>query len=411
MRKSIKLISFILCLVMIVCSAPISAFAEETGEDNSSPSTVEPAQDTTTKPSTTKKVKPKKTKVEGLPEYINKKADKKASFKITITPADPKRVVKLQLYNSKKKKYKTIKTYKTKVAETAKLKITIPDKYRKKTTGKWRIVIAKSKTGKRYISKSFKVVTSNVDLLGLNSKAACIYCIDTDKVIYEKKMNQRRQPASCTKVMTAICVIEEGKFYGTSKTVAAAQRTPAKRLYAKSGDRWRNKDLMYAMLLPSANDAAVLLAWGVGGTGKKFAKIMNKTAKKIGLENTHYTNSYGLPDKTHYTTAYDLAKTVAYAGTLPEFRQVVGTSHYSFSSVNYHNHYSFGTADKMKGWKGHIGGKTGSSHKSGACFAGLYKYGGKTYAVTVLGASSKSVRWNDMGKLYRYIQNNGNEKY
>ena len=224
-------------------------------------------------------------------------------------------------------------------------------------------------------------------------------------------MHVRRQPASTTKVMTAICVIESGKLGGTSKTVAAAGRTPEKRLYARKGDKFRNKDLMYAMLLPSANDAAVLLAWGVDGTGKKFAKRMNKTAKKIGLENTHYTNSYGLPDKEHYTTAYDLSKTVAYAGTLKDFRKIVKKSRYSFKSVNYHRSYSFGTADKMKGWKGHIGGKTGSSPRSGACFTGLYKYGGKTYAVTVLGASSKKIRWSDMSKLYRYIQKYGNSKY
>ncbi len=407
MTRLAKPLSLILSVIMLICAFPLTVFAEDT-----TPPT-EPTSETSTEPTTVPvtKAKPVKTKVTGIDKYINNKYDSKVSFTVKITPADPARTVKLQLYNSKKEKFKTVKTYTTKTAETAKLKITIPKKYREKTTGKWRIVISKSETGKKYVSKVFKVTTSNIDLLSLNSKAACIYCVDSEQVLYDKKKDVRRQPASTTKVMTAICVIESGKWNGTSKTVAAAQRTPAQRLYARTGDSYRNKDLMYAMLLPSANDAAVLLAWGVDGTGKEFAKRMNKTAKKIGLENTHYTNSYGLPDKTHYTTAYDLSKTVAYAGTLDKFRQVVGTSHYSFNSIKYHRHYSFGTADKMKGWKGHIGGKTGSAPKSGACFTGLYKYGGKTYAVTVLGASSKAVRWKDMAKLYRYIQRYGNDKY
>ena len=392
---------------MLFSAMPISVFAEDTsGTDTSDVSESTEPTEPTTEPAG-----PVKTVVAGIPSKINKKASAGVSFTVSVTPSDPKRTVRLQQYISKRKKFKTVKTYTTDKAESAKLNISIPKKNREKTTGKWRIVVDKSSNGEKFVSKTFTVTSTNVKNLGLNAKAACIYCVDTKQAIYDKKMNKRRQPASCTKVMTAIGVIESGKWNKTSKTVSAAGRTPAKRLYAKKGDRFRNKDLMYAMLLPSANDAAVLLAWGVDGTGKNFAKRMNKTAKKIGLKNTHYTNSYGLPDKTHYTTAYDLAKTVAYAGKLKKFRQVVKTSHYSFSSVKYHQHYSFGTADKMKGWSGHLGGKTGSSYKSGACFAGLFKYGGKTYAVTVMGCSSKAVRWNDMGKLYKYIRSYANQKY
>ena len=393
---------------MAFVAIPFSAYAEE-------PDTTVPVSDTTTttttQPTTEPKiVKPKKTVVKGMPETLNKKASKEISFKIKISPADPKRTVKLQLYNSKKKKYKTVKKYTTEKADTAKLKITIPDKYRKKTTGKWRIVINKSKTGKKY-SKTFKVTTSNLELLGLNAKTACIYCVDTGQVLYDKKMNTRRAPASTTKVTTAICVIEQGKFYANSKFLPLARRAPAGRLNGRDGDVYRNRDLMHLMLLPSANDAAIVMAWNIAGSNKKFAKIMNKTVKKIGLENTHYMNSFGEPHKEHYSTAYDLAKTVAYAGQYEEFLSVVKKTSYSFKSLKYRQSYYMVAADKLHGIDGHIGGKTGLSKQAGACYTGLYKHDGRTYAVCVMGCTSKPVRWVDMKKLYAYIRTYGRVKY
>ena len=410
MRISLKVLSLILCLTFVFTAVPLQAFAEEITETTT---VTEPETQPTTKPQKKKKkkAKPKKTKVTGIPQTINKKAEKAASFKITVTPADRKRVVKLQLYNSNKKEYKTVKKYTTKKGKKAKLRITIPDKYRKRTTGKWRIVVNKNKTAKQYVSKPFKVRTCNINNLGLNAKTACIYCVDTGAVLYDKKMNTRRAPASTTKVTTAICVIEQGKFYSNSKFLALARRAPAGRLDGITGDVYRNRDLMHLMLLPSANDAAIVMAWNIAGSNTNFAKIMNKTVKKIGLENTHYMNSFGEPHKEHYSCAYDLARTVAYAGQYADFLSVVRKTSYSFRSIKYRKYYSMVSADKLHGIPGHIGGKTGLSKQAGACYTGLFKYGGKKYAVCVMGCSSKPVRWNDMRKLYSYIRTYGNTKY
>lgn len=404
MRKSFKILSLLLCFVFVfTTAAPLSVFAEEDITE-----IIEDIETTTT--TTTTKPQIVETTVKGLKDSYNAKADKDLNINLRISPATPKRTVRLQFYDSKKKKYKNIEKIVTEEGNSAKIRFTIPQKYRKKTTGKWRIVINKTKTGKAF-KANFKVVTNTLEYLNLNAKTACIYCVDTDQVLYDKGMNKRRHPASTTKVTTAICVIESGKYYKNSKAVAASRRPPAKKLNSKAGDYYRNKDLMCAMLLPSANDAAVMLAWGVSGNGKKFAKLMNETVDKIGLKNTHYTNSFGSPAKDHYTTAYDLCKTVAYAGQFKEFREVVTKRKYSFKSVKYKRSCSVVSADKLHGIKGHIGGKTGLSVQAGACYTGLYQYKGKTYAVTVMGCKNKQIRWVDMKKLYKYIRTYANTKY
>ena len=403
MSKRVKMVSLFLCAVMLFASLmPFYAYADEEID-----TTVPTTESTTASTTAAKKV----TTLTGLKEYYNANADKAIEVSFWVAPANPKRTVHLQTYNSSKKQWKEINKVVTTQGNSAAVKFQIPAEYRKKTNCKFRVVVDETTTGKYFASKYFTVVTSNLETLNLNAKTACVYCVDTGQVLYDKKMNKRRHPASTTKVTTAICVIESGKFYSNSKAVAASRRPPAKVLNSRSGDIYRNRDLMHAMLLPSANDAAVMLAWNVSGNGKKFAKLMNKTVKKIGLKNTHFTNSFGSPDKQHYTTAYDLSKTVAYAGQYKEFRQVVGARRYSFKSVKYKRSYTVKAADKLHGIKGHIGGKTGLSIQAGACYTGLYKNGGKTYAVTVMGCKNKPIRWVDMKKLYKYIQTYGNQTY
>lgn len=400
MNKFVKTMSLLLCAVMLFSAvSPLGVFADE------------PIEETTTTTTTTTAPQKKATVLTGLNEYYNAASDKEMNISFTVAPANPKRTVHLQFYNSSKKQWKEISKLVTAEGNSAAVKFQIPSDYRKKTNGKWRIVVDETTTGKYFASNYFTVVTNNLETLELNAKTACIYCVDTGQVLYDKKMNKRRHPASTTKVTTAICVIEAGKFNANSKAVAASRRPPAKVLNPRSGDIYRNKDLMHAMLLPSANDAAVMLAWNVSGNGKKFAKLMNQTVKKIGLKNTHFTNAFGSPDKKHYTTAYDLSKTVAYAGQYKEFRQVVGARRYSFKSVKYKRGYTVKAADKLHGIKGHIGGKTGLSIQAGACYTGLYKRGGKTYAVTVMGCKNKQIRWKDMKKLYKYIGTYGNQMY
>lgn len=407
-----KVICAFLSVVMLVTVLqPFSAFAE--GEEDTSESTSESTTEPTTKPTTTKPVKKTATKVTGIQyKFVSKKSEK-ISMTIKISPARPRRTVRLQLYNSKKKKYVDVKTYTTPYMRTAPLTITIPTKYRNKTVGYWRIAVDESDKAKAYHSKHIKVTTRNIETLELSSKAACIYCLDTNQVLYDKKKDKRLKPASCTKIMTLICVIESGKWSGTSPVTVSAQNVDACKLNPRSGDRYRNKDLCYAMILASSNDSALMLAHGTAGTYKAFTKRMNKTAKKIGLKNTHFTNSFGTPDKKHYTSAYDLCKMSAYGYNYEKYRKVVGTKGYGFKSLKYKKKYGCHTADKFikQDMEGQIGGKTGFSEVLGASYSGLYEYKGKVYAITIMHAKTKKIRWKDLRKLYKYIRMYGDKQY
>ncbi len=392
-----RILCIILCAVMAFCALPINAMAEGGSET----------------PSTTKAAAKAETKVTGIEYLYNLKQSQKLAFEITVSPANPARTVLLQRYNSEKKKYYTKVTYTTNKMKKAKLRVVIPKKFRRRTYGKWRIVVEASDKAKRYISKPIKVYSSNVRTLELSSDAACIYCIDTDKVIYNKSMERRLKPASCTKIMTLITVIETGKFGGTSPVTYRSVNVPAERLHAIVGDRYRNRDLCYAMILGSANDAAVMLASGTAGSNDNFVRRMNNIVDDIGLENTHFTNTFGDPNKNHYTTAYDLSRITAYGYNYNRFCEVVGTEQYGFKSLKNGKRYGCYTADHMvrDKVKGHIGGKTGYSEVYGASYSGLFKYKGRVYAVTQMNAESKGVRWKDVRKLYKYVRKYSRTKY
>ncbi len=213
--------------------------------------------------------------------------------------------------------------------------------------------------------------------------------------------------------MTLITLIESGKFNGTSPVTYKSRNVAAQRLNAYSGDRYRNRDLAYAMILGSANDAAVMIATGVSGSERNYARRMNRIVRKIGIKHTHFTNTYGSPNKRHYTTAYDLSRITAYGYRYDRFCQVVGKEQYGFRSVKYHKRYGCYTADHMvrRHMKGHIGGKTGYSEVLGASYSGLYKYKGRVYAVTQMNARTKPLRWKDVSKLYKYVRKYGKSKY
>ena len=103
-------------------------------------------------------------------------------------------------------------------------------------------------------------------------------------------------------------------------------------VYLETGDRLSLDDLVWALMLESANDAAAAIAINVAGSVDAFAELMNAKAKEIGLENTHFTNPHGLDNEEHYTTARDLAKLAAHALSNPRFREIVSTYRHKYLS-------------------------------------------------------------------------------
>ena len=352
-----------------------------------------------------------KTKISGILSDFSALSSSTLERTITVTPANGTRVVRLQLYSSKEKMYKTIKKYTTADSDSAKVKLVFPKKHRKKLHGKWRIHVAKSETA-RSAEKYINITSRNIVEKELKSKAACIICVDDNTTLYVKNSRKELKQASTTKVMTAVLLLESDLLDVNNVISQKASDTPYSKPWMVPGDSYTNRQLLHALMLPSSNGAAVAIAESVSGTTKRFVKEMNKKAKELGMNNTHYVNSHGLDAKNHYSCAYDVAYIMGYAyKNNKTFRSVIAKRKYKITSKQGRSQ-TIETTDKMKDYSDkHKGGKTGFTTPAGCCFSSIYEHKGKTYAVCVLGAKSADFRWNDMKKLYKYIDKYAASKY
>lgn len=363
-------------------------------------------------------VQPDQSEVSVSSTKINKTLKQNVVIKADIYPANEERTVKLQRYNTSKKKWSTISTM-TAVSTSddghASVKFDVPSEKRKKTTSKWRVYVSKSDHAASAKSKTIKIISRNVSKVSLSAKAACIYRVDgkgKGTLIYTKNSAAKRAQASTTKLMTAILAIDSGKM-GKKTTISEhAVATPWGSGKMKAGDTYKNKDLMYAMLMPSSNDAATAMSEMVSGTEAKFVKKMNKKAKEMGLANTHFCNPHGLDADGHYTTAKELAILTAEAYTYPLISEIWNTKVKTIKSIKYKRSWTLYSTNAIFGYDSNFkGGKTGTEDNAGCCFAGAYELNGVTYITVVLGSGYGFSRWLDTKKLHSYIKNNAESTY
>lgn len=166
-------------------------------------------------------------------------------------------------------------------------------------------------------------------------ETAVLIDANTGTILSEKNANKKMYPASLTKIMTAILAIEMGKL---SDVIKVDDDTPyeieGSHIALEPGEILTLKDLLYALMLPSANDAALTIAKLYGKTEEGFVQLMNDKAKELGAYNTNFANPHGLHDENHYTTAADLALITKYAMKNETFRKIVGTQKYEIQPTN-----------------------------------------------------------------------------
>lgn len=241
----------------------------------------------------------------------------------------------------------------------------------------------------------------------LSARALLLMDAKTGKILYQKNADIPLPPASTTKVLTAILTLESLKRSNDRLIVSkAATRVPASKLYLKPGQTVSIEDLLYGVLLASANDASVVLAEGIGGSVEKFAEIMTKKAHALGATNTRFSNPHGLTAADHYSTARDLALIFRYAMKNPTFRQIVHTKMSSVRSVSpgkksartrrisVRNHNRL-----LWNYDGAIGGKTGYTFAAQKCYVGAVERDGVTLIVSLLGSRDL---WGDTKRLLEY---------
>ena len=208
----------------------------------------------------------------------------------------------------------------------------------------------------------------------ITAPSAILIDAKTGRVLYEKDSDVQWYPASTTKIMTAILCIEKGNL---DDVVTIGKNPPliergSSQIYLIPGEQLTLEQLLYAMMLESANDAAVAIAEHISGSVEEFAKLMNKRAKELGALNTNFVNPNGLHDDNHVTTAKDMALIAKHAMTLPKFREVVSTVNYTIPETNKQPERNYITNGNKLIWKQNktysyehaIGIKTGYTTKA-----------------------------------------------
>ena len=234
----------------------------------------------------------------------------------------------------------------------------------------------------------------------ISAKAAVVIENSTGRVLYEKNAHTRMPMASTTKIMTAICALENCDPDTLITVSDAAVGIEGSSIYLVKDEKITIRDLLYGMMLNSGNDAATALACEVSGSVEEFAKLMNKTARNIGAKNTNFVNACGLYEDEHYTTASDLALITAYGLKNPVFAEIVST---------YQKKISNGTDSEVRVLKNHnrllrqydgcIGVKTGYTKKCGRCLVSSAVRDGVTLTCVTLNAPDD---WNDHTALLDY---------
>lgn len=218
--------------------------------------------------------------------------------------------------------------------------------------------------------------------------AAVLVDVETGRTLYERAPDRRLPPASTTKVLTAMLVIDRLR---PDAVVRISQRAAGQRSGAtvgvRAGERWRVEDLLHAMMLRSANDAAVALAEATSGTVERFVDEMNRVAPRLGARHTHFTSAHGLNGPTHLTTARDLAVITRHALRRPRFNAVVGARRWVVARPGAPPLELVNTNRLLERYPGADGVKTGQTAAAGYTLVGSATRGGWRLLVVVLRAT------------------------
>lgn len=245
----------------------------------------------------------------------------------------------------------------------------------------------------------------------VSAPSAILIDSESGRVLYEKSPDTKMYPASTTKVMTALLASEYKDLdeqITASPNVVNIERGSSQ-IYINPGEILTMRQLLFALMLPSANDAAIAIAEHLGGSIDGFATLMNERAQSLGAVNTHFVNPNGLHDDNHYTTARDLAIIARDGMKNPIFREVVSTYHYEIPATNKQEARNYLTNsnkliskfnNKYK-YEYAIGIKTGYTTKSQHCLVGGAKKDNLELITVVLG-DSKDFMYPDTIAMFEY---------
>ena len=259
--------------------------------------------------------------------------------------------------------------------------------------------------------------------LDVSATAAILMEYSSGDIIYEKNSHQPLPMASITKVMTMVIALEQIRdgLLGWDDVVTASEYAKSmggSQIWLETGEQMSVKDLLYAIAVGSANDAAVAIAEHIAGSEANFAAMMNQRAKELGMDNTVFSNASGLPprvlglgDAEHHSSAYDLALLSRHALTVPNFLELVSTYEYTMrqDSSREPHLYSYNTmldrvlgSGRRYGYAGLDGIKTGMTSDAGYCLAATAQRDNLRLISVVLNSPTAQARTQDTTALLNY---------
>jgi D-alanyl-D-alanine carboxypeptidase (penicillin-binding protein 5/6) len=233
--------------------------------------------------------------------------------------------------------------------------------------------------------------------------ATGIYITDMESgvVLYDKNPHQRHKPASLTKIVTSLVALD---YYNDDSilSVKNGQNSTGNTINLRKGDQIIADDMLFALLVPSGNDAAVTLAENYPGGYSAFVDKMNSKVLDMGLQDTHFVNVSGVESQNHYTSAYDIAMLAKSALKRPKFAQIVSTQKITLKSLK-GNIYPLETTNILLGNPGIFGVKTGWTPEAGECLVILAEKDNHPVLISILNSKD---RFGEAQKLFNWVYKN-----
>ena len=247
------------------------------------------------------------------------------------------------------------------------------------------------------------------------AEAAILINANSGQILYSKNIHEKLYPASITKILTAYLAITnlnlDDTLTATAEAIDSVPRS-ATHIAIDYGEIMTVKDLLYATLLESANDAANVLAIGVSGSITNFANLMNETVASLNLTDTHFTNANGLPDDDHYTTAYDMAVIMQFCLENETFKEIIETATYQTATTNskdvpryFANRFKMITNSQYN-YEYALGGKTGYTDEARFTSVALAANDNISLIAVTLKDQVEDEKYDDLETLFNYGLNN-----
>ncbi len=234
----------------------------------------------------------------------------------------------------------------------------------------------------------------------ITATAAIVMDRQSGEVLWSREPDLELPPASTTKVMTAILALESDELERRFPASAEACRVVPRKVNLRPGQRLKLEDLVYAILLNSANDASVVIAESLAGSVEAFGDRMTARARQLGALHTHFVNPHGLTADGHYTTARDLVTIFDHALDVPRFREIISTKAITVPVENSKRRIALQTHNRLlDSYRIPVVGKTGYTIPAKKCFVGAGMSDGREILVAVLGSTDL---WGDVKRLLEF---------